>query len=192
MTGIVTLITDGFADWETAMLNASARTYYGVDTLFASPGGRPVISMAGLKATPDLALEDLSPAHADALVIAGGTIWQTADAPDIAAIAAAFHRSGKVVAGICDGTLALARAGLLDTAAHTSNGVGYLASSGYKGEALYRDQPGAVRDQRLVTASFSAPVSFAVAVLEELGVADDQLRYFAGLHGAQHGKIGLA
>ena len=40
MTTIVTVLTDGFADWETALLNAAARSYYGIETLFAAPGGR--------------------------------------------------------------------------------------------------------------------------------------------------------
>ena len=32
MTKIVTVLTDNFADWETSLLNAVARGFYGVDT----------------------------------------------------------------------------------------------------------------------------------------------------------------
>lgn len=36
MTTILTILTEGFADWETALLNAGARQYYGITTLFAT------------------------------------------------------------------------------------------------------------------------------------------------------------
>ena len=186
MTTIVTLITEGFADWETAMLNAVARAFYGVEMRFASPGGAAVTSMGGMRVTPDLAMEAIDIGALDALVISGGTIWQQPEAPDVSGLVHRVHEAGKVVAGICDGTFALARTGLLDGVAHTSNGVGYLAPSGYAGAAHYRDVPGAVRDSRIITASAVAPVAFMEAVLEELGIADEQLRHYAGMHAAQH------
>lgn len=188
MTIIVTLLTEGFADWETAMLNAVAKGFYGVETRFASPGGTAVTSMGGLRVTPDLALEAVDFDAIDALVISGGTIWQTPHAPDLSRFVHAAHEKGKAVAGICDGTMALARTGLLDAVGHTSNGAGYLAPTGYAGASHYRDVPGAVRDQRIVTAPATAPVGFMVAVLEELGLADEQLRYYAGLQAAEHSR----
>jgi len=187
MTIIATLLTEGFADWETAMLNAAARGFYGVETRFASPGGHAVTSMGGLKVQPEMTFETLDLEAIDALVISGGLIWKTPDAPAIGQAVRKAHARGKVVAAICDGTLALARTGLLDTVAHTSNGAGYLDESGYGGAALYRDVPGAVRDQRVVTAPATAPATFMAAVLAELGRADDQLAYYVGLYGAEHG-----
>jgi len=186
MTTIVTLLTDGLADWETALLNAVAKGYYGVDLCFASPLGKPVTSMGGMRVMPDVAMEDIDVAAIDALVISGGTIWQTPGAPDIGPVARAAHERGRLVAGICDGTLALARTGLLDGVAHTSNGVGYLAPSGYAGANHYQDVPGAVTDGGIVTAPATAPVGFMVAVLAGLGMADDQLLFYAGLHAAEH------
>jgi putative intracellular protease/amidase len=188
MSRIVTLLTDGFADWETGLLNAVARSYYKVETHYASPGGKPVTSSGGMKVSPDLALESLDPAGYDVLVICGGTIWQSPEAPDIAPIAKAFHAKGKTLAGICDGTVALARTGLLDAISHTSNGAGYLDKTGYQGKAHYADQPAAVTDNHIITAPATAPVHFMSAVMAELGLADDNLAYYVGLHGAEHGK----
>lgn len=74
MTTIVTILTEGYADWETALLNAVARSFYGVETLFASPGGLPVTSSGGLKVTPDLAIEAIDVGNIDALVVNGGAI----------------------------------------------------------------------------------------------------------------------
>ena len=69
MTSIVTLLTDGFADWETSLLNGAGRGFYKLDTAYASPGGRPVTSMGGMKVVPDLSFDAVDPANFDALVI---------------------------------------------------------------------------------------------------------------------------
>lgn len=188
MTTIVTILTDDYADWETALLNAAARSYFAIETLFATPGGAPVRSAGGLRVTPDLAAEDIDAAAVDAVVVNGGAIWSTADAPDLSPVLQRAHRAGKTVAGICDGTLALARAGLLDTVPHTSNGTDNLNPTGYGGKRFYRDQPQAVVHGRIVTAPGTAPVSFMAGVLETLGLRNGNLDYYVGLYGAEHGK----
>jgi putative intracellular protease/amidase len=189
MTTIVTILTHGFADWETALLNAGARQYFGIDTRFASVGGEPVVSAAGLKVLPDMALEEINPDQIDALLVNGGTAWSGADAPDITRLLQATRDAGKTIGAICDGTLPLARAGLLDDVAHTSNGPDNLTPTGYRGASLYRDQPEAVRDGKIVTAPGTAPVSFMGAVLETLGLRNRELDYYLGLYAAEHRQV---
>ena len=186
MTTIVTILTEGYADWETALLNAAARSYYGIETKFATPGGKPVTSAGGLKVTPNLAVEDIDPQAVDALVVNGGTAWSQPDAPDIGQALVAARDAGKTVAGICDGTLALARAGLLDGVKHTSNSAENLDPTGYAGKANYQDQPDAVVDGKIVTAPGTAPVSFMGGVFETLGLRDDNLNFYLGMYGAEH------
>lgn len=186
MTTIVTILTDGYADWETALLNAGARQHYQIDTRFATPGGKPVISSGGLKVTPDMAIEDIDPSAIDALVVNGGTIWSESHAPDISATLIAVRAAGRTVAGICDGTLTLARAGLLDQVDHTSNSADNLLPTGYQGAGRYKDQPTAVVDGKIVTAPGTAPVSFMSGVLETLGLRDGNLDYYLGMYGAEH------
>jgi putative intracellular protease/amidase len=188
MTTIVTILTEGYADWETALLNATARSYYGVETRFATPGGEPVISAGGLKVTPDMAVEDIDTGAIDALLINGGVAWSQPDALDVSEAIKAAVATGKIVGGICDGTLALARAGVLDSVKHTSNSAENLPPTGYKGAALYQDQPDAVSDQRIITAPGTAPVSFMGAVLEALGLKDDNLNFYLGMHAAEHNQ----
>jgi putative intracellular protease/amidase len=190
MTTIVTILTEGYADWESALLNAVARQHYGITTLFATPGGQPVTSAAGLRVTPDIAAENLDPAGFDVLVVNGGVAWSQPDAPDVSAPLRGARDAGRIVAGICDGTVALARAGLLDAVAHTSNSPENLPPTGYRGAGRYRDQPGAVTDDRVITAPGTAPVSFMTAVLEELGLRNDELDYYVGLHAAEHRATG--
>jgi putative intracellular protease/amidase len=186
MTTIVTILTNGYADWETALLNAGARQYFGIQTRFATPGGTPVTSAGGLTVTPDLAMEDIDVNAIDALVVNGGTAWSQPDAPEIGAVLVAAHNAGKTVAGICDATLALAKAGLLDGVAHTSNSAENLAPTGYAGAAHYQDQPAAVVTGRIVTAPGTAPVSFMGGVLETLGLRDGNLDFYLGMYGAEH------
>lgn len=186
MTTFVTILTPGYADWETALLNAAARSYYGINTLFATPDGEEVVSSGGLKVTPHMAVADINVDEIDALLVNGGTIWSTPQSPDISEVLRGAHAAGKTVGGICDGTLALARAGLLDDVPHTSNGPESLPDTGYKGVELYRDQPQAVLSGKIVTAPGTAPVSFMGAVFESLGMRNGDLDFYLGLYGTEH------
>jgi len=187
MTTILTILTEGFADWETTLLNAVAHSFYKVETSYATPGGKPVTSSGNMTVTPQLALEAIDAGDYDAIIVCGGTIWQSPAAPDLAPLLNDARAKGKLIGLICDGTVAGARAGLLDTIRHTSNGAGYLDFTGYAGKAHYRDTPAAVTDDRVVTAGGTSPVSFMVAVMDGLGLADENLDYYVGLHAAQYG-----
>lgn len=189
MTTFVTILTDNYADWETALLNAAAKSYYGVETHFATPGGKPVTSAGGLKVTPDMAIEDIDLDAVDVLLVNGGTAWAAPDAPDISKLAQDAVAAGKIVGGICDGTLALARTGVLDNVRHTSNSPENLPPSGYKGESLYQDVPHAVTDGRIVTAPGTAPVSFMAAILDLLGLKDENLDFYLGMYANEHKAV---
>jgi len=189
MTTFLTILTQDYADWETALLNAVGRGFYGIETRFATPGGKPVISAGGLVVTPDLAIEDAGAGDFDVLLVNGGTAWAKPDAPDISELARSAVAAGKIVGGICDGTVALARSGVLDTVRHTSNSPDNLPPTGYKGADLYENVPFAVADGRIVTAPGTAPVSFMAAILDQLGLKDANLDFFLGLHAAQHKEL---
>lgn len=189
MARAITILTESFADWETSLLNATARLYYGFDTRYATPGGQPVTSSGGMLVTPQLALEAIALDEVDVLVVCGGNIWQTDQAPDISALLRVARAKNIVLAGICDGTRVLAQAGVLDTVRHTSNSAANLTAVNYGGAALYQDVPYAVADQRIVTAPGTAPVSFTAEVLRTLGIHDDNLAAYLAMHAAEHSQV---
>jgi putative intracellular protease/amidase len=187
MTKIVTVLTDNFADWETSLLNAVARGFYGVDTAYTTLDGMPVVSMGGMKVSPDFALSDLDAAGYDALIVCGGGAWEQDNPPDISNVLRKAAADGKIVGGICAGSYQLAKAGLLDRAVHTSNSLADLDKTGYRGAAHYVETPGAMRDGKIITAGAPAPVDFMAKVMEALGLRDGNLDYYIGLHAAQYG-----
>lgn len=130
----------------------------------------------------------LRPWSPKAVVAVGGVIWETEDAPDLNVLLADQHAGGGVVAGICGGTLAPARAGLLDETAHTSNDVDFLRDNvkGYAGADLYRQSAVAVSDNHVVTAPGTAPVSFTAAIFESGGLGADTVAQFRAMLAAGH------
>lgn len=170
MAHIAFVVIPPFADWEPALLAAGARDDFRDQVSWWSPGGRPVPSIGGMTLQVDGAVEDFSPEKADALVLIGSSTWMTPESPDLTPLLRRSAEAGLVVAGICGATLALARAGLLEGCAHTSNDLEFLQKHvpGYQGAAHYRDVPQAVRDGRIITASGAAPTTFATEVLGAL------------------------
>jgi len=168
-------VFDTLADWEIGYAIANIRRdlwqsepgRYSVSTVGSS--GRPVTTMGGLRITPDLALDELRPQDSAMLILAGGDHWDAEPMACFRAAARQFLAAGVPVAAICGATLGLANEGLLDDRAHTSNAAEYLAGSGYAGGNRFVAEP-AVTDGDLITASGVAPVHFAKAIFERLGL----------------------
>ncbi|MDI3384647.1 DJ-1/PfpI family protein [Streptomyces sp. B-S-A8] len=165
-------VYDGYADWESGHATAwLARGGFKIRYVGASLD--PVTTIGGLRITPDLALSDVRPEDSALLILTGGDLWDEGDrlAP-FARAARAFLDAGVPVAAICGATAGLAREGLLDDRAHTSNVSFYLQATGYRGAEHYVDGPAttAVTDRDLITASSTDPEGFAREILGRLGV----------------------
>lgn len=187
MTRIAIALTPEYADWECALIAAVARGYLGIEIVTATPDGLAVTSMGGFHVTPDLGYSALAPEGFDALIVPGGLAWEKGVAPDLAPLVRDFHGKGRLVAGICAAASMLAGTGLLDGVAHTGNSLdSHRRAGAYGGAALYRDEPQAVADGRIVTAPGTAPFSFAVEILKALGHYDGEAEREMRAFGAEH------
>jgi putative intracellular protease/amidase len=168
-------VFDTMADWEVG----HAIGYINMPDYQKQPGryrvrsvGRAresIVTTGGLRVTPDLTLAELKPADSAMLILPGGTSRdRTRDDDPAVESARAFIKASVPVAAICGGTKGLARAGLLDDRAHTSNAKQYLEQQpGYHGAANYCEQR-AVMDRGVITAGATAPVDFARAIFAAL------------------------
>jgi putative intracellular protease/amidase len=144
--------------------------------------------MGGIRVVPDQALAAAEPARVRLLILPGGDLWEREDYPraPLEALLHRLEREGVPIAAICGATLAVARAGLLEDRAHTSNELAYLQRiPSYRGSNRYVDAL-AVRDRGLITASGLGPTEFAREIFEELGVfspEDRRLWYHVFKHG---------
>jgi putative intracellular protease/amidase len=161
------VFVDRFADWEYGLLSASAVEWFGAKAVSLSPDGSEISSASGFRLVPERGAEPAENADLDAVVVVGSDRWAEKNAPDVAPLLNAVAGRGGVVGGICGGTLALARAGLFENAAHTSNGRDWILKHepGYAGADKYSDVPHAVADGAIVSAPGSASGTFALRFL---------------------------
>jgi len=188
MSKVAVLLVQGFADWEYALVGGTGGPFYGLDIQYFTPVTGEVCSQGGLTATVTQDLETLEKWKPDAIVVVGGMIWETGEAPDISSVLKAQHARGAVVAGICGGTLALARAGLLNDVHHTSNAPDFLGQNadGYKGAERYVSSLSAILEDRVITAPGTAPVSFTAAIFEGVGLDQEKVAQFKAMLAAEH------
>lgn len=163
------LIQNGYADWEPASAVAELRRTFGFAVKTVGLTTEPVVSMGGLRVTPDLPLTEFAAESAAILILPGGDSWTQGKVPEVSGAVRSMMAANRPVAAICAATLALAHAGLLDDRLHTSNGREFIGQfvKTYRGAEFYRPSP-AVRDRRVITANGLAPFAFAAEIFREL------------------------
>jgi putative intracellular protease/amidase len=184
MKPITIILTEGYSDWEIAPLAGAGRAFYGADIRFVSPDGGPLTSVAGLSIKETKRF--VAPGEG-VVVVCGGPAFEK-DPPDLTAQLKRAWEAGCVIAAICGGTIALARAGLLDDVKHTSNGPGYLQqyAASYAGSDAYVDQPKALRMGNIITAPAPAPASFAAEVLAAAGLDEKDAEQLRNMLAMEH------
>ncbi|MBB3122185.1 DJ-1/PfpI family protein [Pseudoduganella violacea] len=183
MAKVALILTPGFADWEYAYIAGTGVAYYGIDVRFFSPTPGRFSSQGGLNVAVHEGLQHCLDWQPNVVGIIGGQIWEGTDAPELTEFLLQSRSNGATIAGICGGTLALARAGLLDTIPHTSNSIDFLEKNaqGYKGAALYQESRRAIAAERVITAPGPAPISFTCAVFEAAGLQPEVTAQLSGM-----------
>ena len=180
-------VFDTLADWEHGFAVAGIHNtqFHRVPNRWrvrtVAPHADPIVTSGGVRIVPDMTLDELSPSDSRMLILPGGDTWDEGGNLEAVEKAREFLDAGVPVAAICGATAGLARGGLLDERRHTSNAREYIAATGYRGGALYQDEP-AVTDGDLITAASMAPLQFAYHIYKRLDLyAPDVLEAWYGL-----------
>ncbi len=182
------LVFEGFADWEPAHALAELRRSGERSVVVVGFDAEPVTSMGGLRVVPERTLAEIRSSEMEILILPGGDLWESSyPETELSRVLTDLVAADVPVAAICGGTLAVARAGLLNDRRHTSNMPGYIAEHvpRYSGVALYEAVP-AISDRGVITASGLAPVEFAREIFKRLRVfsaADEELWFDMFKHG---------
>src|SRR5690606_9449739 len=173
---------DTLADWEVGAATAHINDPSGqlepgrYEVVTVGPTRDPITTKGGARIIPDLALDEIDPAHGALLILPGADTWVTGALTPFAEAAARFVAAGTPVAAICGATFGLAAAGLLDARKHTSNAPEFLAFSGYAGAGHFVTAPAVTDDEGLVvTASGTAPFEFAREIFGVLGLYEPRI-----------------
>lgn len=188
MPRIAILLAPGFADWEFGFISGTGGPFYGLDVRFFAPEPGELVSQGGLRIVVDHGFDEVARWAPDVVAVIGGMAWAGEDPPDPGDVLRQLREAGATVAGICGGTLALARSGLLDGVAHTSNDADFLTTNApdYAGRGRYVETPSAVADDGIVTAPGTAPASFAAEVFAAAGLESATLDVFRRMTAAEH------
>jgi putative intracellular protease/amidase len=171
MRDVILYATDTMADWEygyvtTGLAMASAQQPDRYRLRVLADGQREVTTAGQLRLLTDGDLSEVLVDEVALLVLPGADTWFTGHKSALQLARTLLERDTPVAA-ICGATYGLARAGLLDSRAHTSNASDFLAPSGYAGAAHYVDER-VVEDDGVITAPATAPVDFSAAIFRRL------------------------
>lgn len=199
-------VYDTLADWEIGHITAHLReTAFhrppreGITVAYVAARPGTVTTMGGMRIAPDLTLAEVRPRDSAMLILPGATAWEgDPETLRFARAAREFLDAGVPVAAICGATAGLALEGLLDEREHTSAAAGFLAATGYKGGAHYREAD-AVTDPEsgLITAGPTEPVAFAREILARLEVFEPEVldawfRLFSASDASAYGVLEAA
>jgi putative intracellular protease/amidase len=164
-------VFDGLADWEPALALCEIRKSGKYDVQTVGRSRQTVTTMAGLKVTPDLTIDEIEPGETAIFILPGGNSWE--DGPDqkLEELLQRLHAEKILIGALCGATLEIARAGLTAAVRHTSNAKSYLKKMvpEYKDESFYVEDL-AVTDENIITASGLGSVEFAREVIHELEI----------------------
>lgn len=171
-------VFDTMADWEVAYLNAelNSRRYFKrehrpIEFKTVSNSKTSVITMGGLRVTPDIVFDEFNIEDTAALILPGGNTWTESIHQPVIQMVEQCLKEDAVVGAICGATIGLAQNGILNQRWHTSNNLEYLKMicPNYTGEEYYKKEL-AITDGNLITASGIAPLEFTLHILKALDV----------------------
>ncbi len=172
---IYIFLFDGFSDWEISYLAPELNKSKKINLKYCSIDGLEIISVGGLKITPDLSIQKLDLDDITALILPGGSAWEEKSIKGIDELIEILHFKNKIIASICSATTFMGQKGYLDNIKHTSNSIDYLKyiAPEYKGENKYQSDL-AVTDKNIITANGFSPIEFAREIFKKINLKSEE------------------
>ena len=172
---IYIFLFDGFSDWEISYLAPELNKSKKINLKYCSIDGSEIISVGGLKITPDLSIQKLDLDNITALILPGGSAWEEKSIKGIDELIEILHSKNKIIASICSATTFMGQKGYLDNIKHTSNSIDYLKyiAPEYKGENKYQSDL-AVTDKNIITANGFSPIEFAREIFKKINLKSEE------------------
>ncbi|TXR98790.1 glutamine amidotransferase [Bacillus sp. SH7-1] len=165
-----------FAEFEITVATALLKKKYEIITVGLTK--ELVISETGLQVKPHMELSEVRVDEYEGILIPGGEEVQLKDAKALFSIIHQFYEQEKLVAAICAGPYALAKAGLF-------KGISYTVTMDYKKldcfpvENFVYEQ--VVQHSNIITAQGHAFVPFGIAIASYFGIANEHnVNFYSG------------
>ncbi|MCL2574469.1 MAG: DJ-1/PfpI family protein [Defluviitaleaceae bacterium] len=178
---VLLLLTDHWADWEAghAIAGINMSEQYAIKTIAIDT--QPKVSIGGIRAEIDYAIEDYHEFDNLAMIILTGSFsWGKCLYHNIADFIRKANGHNIPIAAICGATIFLAKHGFLNNIKHTGDELDYFKEmladeKDYKGHALFTEAQ-LVNDGGFITANETAALEFAREIIRVLKIyGDDEL-----------------
>ncbi|QWG46007.1 glutamine amidotransferase [Bacillus mycoides] len=176
MKKILLFVYPTFAEFEITVATALLKNKYEIIT--AGVTKEMVISETGLQVQPHIELNEVRVEEYEGILIPGGDAIHMKEAELLFSVIRQFSEKEKLVAAICAGPYALARAGLFKEISYTAT-IDYQKLDCFPVENFVYEE--VVQQSHIITAQGHAFVPFGIAIASYFGVANEHnINFYSG------------
>ncbi|ALQ69228.1 DJ-1/PfpI family protein [Bacillus thuringiensis] len=175
MKKIILFVYPTFAEFEITVATALLKKKYEIIT--AGLTKELIISETGLKVQPHMELSEVRVDEYEGIIIPGGDAIHMKGAEVLFSVIRQFHEQEKLVAAICAGPYAIAKAGLCKEISYTVT-MDYKKLDCFPVENFVYEE--VVKHSNIITAQGHAFVPFGIAIASYFGAANEHNINFYG------------
>ncbi|EJS70787.1 glutamine amidotransferase [Bacillus cereus] len=175
MKKILVFVYQTFAEFEITVATALLKNKYEIITVGLTK--ELIISETGLQVEPHIELSEVHVEEYEGIIIPGGDAIHMKDVELLFSIIRQFAEREKLVAAICAGPYALAKAGLFKEISYTVT-IDYQKLDCFPVENFVYEE--VVQQSHVITAQGHAFVPFGIAIASYFGVANEHNTNFYG------------